>query len=156
MGDENRTSRLADFAVAIERALPLYDREKLFESVAEAGYLVALADTDVDSAERKVIDEALFALSKEMVIDWEVDGLIHRACERIGAEGHVARAKALGEHFKALGQVGVGMYVAALVALATHGLDKREVATLRRIGSAAGLDDAAVANIVKRARDALA
>jgi tellurite resistance protein len=155
MGDEKRRGRLESFAAAIEQALPLYDRERLFEAVAEAGYLVALADTEADPAERQIIDEAIFILSKEMVIDWEVDGLIHRACERIGAEGPAARAQAVGERLRSLGQAGAGLFVAACVALATHGLDKREVAAMRRIGTAAGLDDAALANIAKRARDVM-
>lgn len=154
--EQHKNRRLSELANAIEQALPIYDREKLFQAVVEAGYLVALADTEADAEERKVIEESIFALSKELVIDWEVEGLIHRACEQIGAEGHVARAKVLGERFKALGQAGAGLYVASLVALATHGIDKREVDMLRRIGAAAGLDDAAVASIVKRARDALA
>jgi tellurite resistance protein len=149
---DERDELLAKYGEVIDKALPINDRDKLFDTAVEAGFLVALADTDADSEERKAIDDALFAISKGVVIDWEVDALVNRACERIGAEGHQARAEAVGETLQALGQAEAGLFIAALVALASSGLDKREVEMLKRIGEAAGLDGEAIAATVKRAR----
>lgn len=154
MGSD-RDQELAKYGETIEKALPVDDRDKLFETAVEAGFLVALADTDADSAERKAIDDALFAISKGVVIDWEVDALINRACEHIGTEGHAARAEAVGETLQALGQPEAGLFIAALVALASRGLDQREVDMLKKIGAAAGLDADTIAATVKRARDAV-
>lgn len=155
MNSEEQNRELAKYGAAIEKALPVNDRDKLFETAVEAGFLVALADTEVDAAERKTIDDALLAISKGMVIDWEVDALINRACESIGGEGHVARAEAVGEILQALGQAEAGLFIAALVALASGGLDKREVEVLKRIGTAAGLASEVVADTVKRARSSV-
>jgi tellurite resistance protein len=152
MSNEGRDEELAKYGAAIEKVLPVNDRDKLFETAVEAGYLIALADTTADDEERKAIDDALFGISKGLVIDWEVDALVNRACEHIGAEGHVARAQAVGETLQALGQAEAGLYIAALVALASGGLDKREVEVLKRIGAAAGLSSDEVAAAVKKAR----
>jgi len=58
----------------------------------------------------------------------------------------------VGEKLKALGQPEAGMLVAAYVALSTNGIDEREVARLEMIGKAAGLEKAAIAEPVKKAR----
>lgn len=152
MSQEEHEQEIAQIAAAIEEALPRDDREKLFDTAVEAGFLAALADKRVQDAERKAIDDALFGISKGIVIDWEVDALINRATKRISEEGNAKRATAVGETLKALGQAETGVLIAALVALASRGVSKKELGVLKRIGKAADLDEDAVAAIVERAR----
>jgi len=104
---------------------------------------------------KEAIIKAMHTLSDGLVIEWEIDALLEQCDERIGAEGHQARAKAVGAKLKELGQVDAGMLLAAYVALATSGIDKREATMLGHIGTAAGLTKAQIAGAVKKARSAI-
>lgn len=144
--------KLATYASAIHAALAVPKQAEVYRYAVEAGYLTALADGEADAAELATIVRSLHALSEGLVIDWEVDALIDECNEAIGGEGHRARAEAVGAKLADLGQIEAGMLVASLVALASNGLDKREVVMLEAIGKAGGLDKTALTDIVKRAR----
>lgn len=126
--------------------------DQLFKLAAEAGYLTALADGAEDAAEREAVVEALEALSKGVVIEWETEGFLGEAWARISAEGVDARCAAVGAQMSALGGAEAGLLVGAIVAYASHGIDKSEAGVLEKIGAGAGLARAQVAAIVKKAR----
>lgn len=126
--------------------------EQMFKLAAEAGYLTALADGAEDAAEREALVEALEALSKGIVIEWETEGFLGEAWGRISAEGVDARCASVGAKMKELGNAEAGLLIGAIVAYASNGIDKTEAAILEKIGAAAGLQRAQVAAVVKKAR----
>jgi tellurite resistance protein len=142
-------------AAAMRETLSVSKQDQLFKAAAEAGYLASLADGNVDDGEKAAIVKALHTLSDGLVIEWEVDAMLAECDELIGAEGHQGRAAKVGAKLKELGQVDAGMLLAAYVALATSGIDKREAKMLEQIGTAAGLQKAQIAAVVKQARSAL-
>jgi tellurite resistance protein len=127
-------------------------QEEVFRAAAEAGYLTALADGTEDAEERQALVAALETLSKATVIEWEVEGFLAEAWEKISVEGNEARCAAVGARLKELGQAEAGLLIGAIVAQASNGIDKSEAKVLERIGAAAGLERPAVAGVVKRAR----
>jgi len=142
-------------AAGMRDTLSVSKQEELFRAAAEAGYLAALSDGEADSGEKEAIVKAMHKLSDGLVIEWEIDALLEQCDERIGAEGHQARATAVGAKLKELGQVDAGMLLAAYVALATSGIDKREAKMLEQIGTAAGMNRSQISGAVKKARSAL-
>lgn len=143
---------LDQYAEATKRALAVPQQSAVFRAAIEAGYLTALADGDMDAGERAMLVKSIDTLSSGIVIEWEIDALLEEINEHIGAEGPNRRCELVGEKLKELGQPEAGLMVAALVALATNGIDKREVNRLEMIGKAAGLERAAIAELVKKAR----
>lgn len=142
-------------AAGMRETLSTAKQDELFRAATEAGYLASLADGEADAGEKEAIIKAMHTLSDGLVIEWEIDALLTDCDERIGAEGHQARAKAVGEKLKELGQVDAGMLLAAYVALATSGIDKREAKMLEQIGTAAGMNRGQIAGTVKKARSAI-
>lgn len=126
--------------------------EELFKLAAEAGYLTALADGAEDAAEREALVEALETLSKGIVIEWETEGFLGEAWQRISAEGVDGRCAKVGARMKELGNAEAGLLIGAIVAYASNGIDKTEAQILEKIGAGAGLARSAVAAIVKKAR----
>ena len=145
-------TRLEAYAVAIRGALAVPKQADVYRHAIEAGYLTALADGDADAAEMAAIVRSLHALSAGLVVDWEVESVLDQCNEAIGGEGPAARCEVVGQKLLELGQIEAGMFIAALVALASNGIDKREAARLEAIGKAGGLDKAQLTDIVKRAR----
>ena len=150
--NETKGSGIDKYAEPLKKELASLQQEKLFRAAVEAGYLTALADNKQTPEERASLVRSLSAISSGAVIEWEVDALLEEVAAQVGDDGADKRAAAVGAALKELGQVEAGLSVAALVALASRGLDKKEAAVLERIGAAAGLDKKDVAAIVKKAR----
>ena len=144
--------RIEDLANQIRDALPPNKQEEVFRLAAEAGYLTALADGTEDEEERKTLIESIEQLSKGLVLEWEVEQVLEGTWARVQADGADACAAAIGKKLGDLKAAEAGLFVAALVALATAGLHKREADTLAKIGKAAGLAKSKVGEIVKRAK----
>jgi tellurite resistance protein len=149
---ETKGSGIDKYAAPLRAGLASLQQEKLFRAAVEAGYLTALADNRQTPEERASLVRSLSAISTGAVIEWEVDALLEEVAALVGDAGAEARAAAVGAALKELDQVEAGLSVAALVALASRGLDKKEAAVLERIGAAAGLSKQDVAGIVKKAR----
>ena len=90
-------------------------------------------------------------LSRGLVIEWETESIIDECQKNFETEGLEGRAAKVGEKLKELDQVQAGLFVAALVARATKGVEKSEAELLKSIGKAAGVGMDVVRDIVKRA-----
>lgn len=146
------SNEIETLAQEIRKALPPNQQEQVFKLAAEAGYLTALADGVEDEGERAALVSTIESLSQGLVIEWEVEQVLEKAWTRVQTEGTEAYAEAIGLKLKELDAAEAGLFVAAVVALATAGLDKSEAQMLQTIGAAAGLEKKRVGEIVKRAR----
>jgi hypothetical protein len=142
---------LEDHADKIREELKVPRQNELFRAAVEAGYLTARADGGVDDTEREMLVRAVEVLSQGLVIEWESEALIDECKKLADEQGVEARAAKVGETLKELGQVEAGMFVAALVARATKGVDKSEAELLKAIGKSAGIGNDKIRDIVKRA-----
>jgi tellurite resistance protein len=155
---KSRRSPLAELeahAETIRAELKVPKQNELFRAAVEAGYLAAAADGDVDATERATIARAVEILSVGAVIEWEAETLLEECEKRVKEEGTEKRAAAVGGELKALGYAETGLYMAALVARATNGVEKSEAEMLKAVGTAAGLSVEKVRGLVKRAATAL-
>jgi tellurite resistance protein len=142
---------LEKHADEIRAALKVPKQNEVFRAAVEAGFLAALADGDVDAEERATILKAVEIISVGAVIEWEAETLLEQCAERMAMEGPAGRAEAVGKELKSLGQASAGLLMAAIVARATKGVDKKEAEVLKNVGSAAGLSTDEVRDIVKKA-----
>jgi tellurite resistance protein len=142
---------IEDHADKIRAELSVPRQNEVFKAAVEAGYLTARADGGVDKTEREVLVQVVEVLSKGLVLEWETDGLIDDYEKLTDAEGVEQRAAKVGSTLKELGHPEAGLFVAALVARATKGVDKSEAELLKAIGKSAGVGMDAVRDIVKRA-----
>jgi tellurite resistance protein len=142
---------LEDHADQIRDELKVPNQSSVFAQAVEAGYLAALADGEVDAAERGILAKAVELLSRGSVIEWETETLLEECAARTQKEGAAVRATKVGEALKELGHPEAGLLVAAFVARATNGVEKSEAEVLKTIAKAAGLSADKVKGIVKRA-----
>lgn len=152
MAATSKPSAIERHADAVRKELSVPRQAELFTTAVEAGYLAALADGAEDAGERAALVKAIEALSHGLVLEWETEELLGQCWARISSEGADARAAAVGAKLKELGHPEAGLFVAAIVAMATAGIDAREAAVLEKIGVAAGIAKAQIGAIVKRAR----
>lgn len=141
---------IEDYADKVREQLKVPRQDEVFKAAIEAGYLTALADGGMDEAEREILVRAVEMLSQGLVIEWETQGLIDDLQKLVEAEGLEARAAKVGEKLKELNQIEAGLFVAAIVARTTKGVEKSEAELLKQIGKAAGVGMDVVKDIVKR------
>ncbi len=149
-----KTAALAEIeshAQGVREKLKVPKQNELFRAAVEAGYLAALADGNVDESERDILVRAIELLSQGAVVEWETEAELDACAERAQSQGAEARAAGVGKTLASLGQADVGLYIAALVARASKGIDKKEAEVLKAVGAAAGLSADGVKEIVKRA-----
>ncbi|MDF2695890.1 MAG: hypothetical protein K0S65_4273 [Labilithrix sp.] len=142
---------LEEHADKIREELKVPRQDELFKAAVEAGYLTARADGGVDDTERDVLVKAVELLSQGLVLEWETTSLIDECQKLADSEGVDGRAAKVGATLKDLGQAEAGLFVAALVARATKGVEKSEAELLKAIGKSAGIGNDKVRDIVKRA-----
>jgi len=142
---------LEEHADKIREELKVPRQDELFKAAVEAGYLTARADGGVDDTELEVLAKAVELLSQGLVIEWETQSLIETCKKLADEEGVDARAAKVGSTLKELGQGEAGIFVAALVARATKGVEKSEAELLKSIGKSAGVSNDKIRDIVKRA-----
>ena len=142
---------LEEHADKIREELKVPRQDELFKAAVEAGYLTARADGGVDDTELEVLVKAVELLSQGLVIEWETQSLIDTCKKLADEEGVDARAAKVGSTLKELGQGEAGIFVAALVARATKGVEKSEAELLKTIGKSAGVSNDKIRDIVKRA-----
>jgi tellurite resistance protein len=138
-------------AKTIRAGLNVPKQNEVFRAAVEAGYLVALADGEVDDDERQAMVQAIDLLSEGAVIEWETESLLDECAGRAEAQGPEARAAAVGKELAHLDQASAGLFVAAVIARASKGIDKQEAEVLKAVGAAAGLAPDAIKDIVKKA-----
>jgi hypothetical protein len=147
----NPIAVLEAHAESVRKDLAVPQQSEVFRAAVEAGYLAALADGEVDDEEHAVMIKSIELLSEGAVIEWETEGLLEECAERAEKEGAGPRAEAVGKALAALGQAEAGIFFAAVVAMASKGLEKSEAEVLEQVGVAAGLPAGKVKAIVKRA-----
>jgi tellurite resistance protein len=150
-GEKTASLDLEAHAKSIREGLQVPKQNDVFRAAVEAAYLAALADGEVDDQERDAMVRAVELLSEGAVVEWEAESLLDDCAARAEKDGAQARAEAVGKELAALGQAQVGVFVAAVVARASKGIDKREAEALKAVGIAAGLAPEAIKDIVKRA-----
>jgi tellurite resistance protein len=143
-------SQLEKHAADIRKDLNVPKQNEVFEAAAEAGFLAANADGEVDEEERAMLVKAIEVLSVGAVIEWEVETLLDGCADRAKSDGDAKRADLVGQKLKALGQPEAGLLFAAFVAQASGGIDKKESALLHAIGKSAGVAKAKVTALLKR------
>ena len=141
---------IEDYADKVREQLKVPRQDEVFKAAVEAGYLTALADGGMDDAEREILVKAVEMLSQGLVIEWETQGLIDDLQKLVEAEGLEGRAVKVGEKLKELNQVEAGLFVAAIVARTTKGVEKSEAELLKAIAKAAGVGMDVVKDVVKR------
>lgn len=142
---------LEDHADKIREELKVPRQDEVFKAAVEAGYLTALADGGIDDAERDILVKAVELLSRGLIIEWETESLIDECQKGVDKDGLEGRAVKVGEKLKELDQAEAALFVAALVARATKGVEKSEAEMLKNIGKAAGVGTDKVRDIVKKA-----
>jgi len=147
-----QNEQLTEQAKLVREALPPQQQSVVFRLATEAGYLTGLADGTEDVAERAALVRAIEGLSQGLVLEWEIDDLLSEAAAAIAKEGGETRAKSIGKQLKELQAADAGIFIAAIVAHATAGIDKTEASILEKIGTAAGLAKPQIAALVKKAR----
>lgn len=147
-----KPSAIEKHAEQVQKELSVPAQSALFAAAIEAGYLAALADGAEDAGERAALVKAVEVLSKGLVLEWETEELLGQCWGRISTEGAEVRAQSVGQALKGTGHPEAGLFVAALVAMATNGIDANEAAVLEKIGAAAGVAKSQVGAIVKRAK----
>jgi tellurite resistance protein len=138
-------------AQGIREKLKVPKQHELFRAAVEAGYLTALADGNFEASERDILVRAIEVLSQGALVEWETAAELDACASRAAADGAEARATATGKTLASLGHADVGLFIAALVARASKGIDKKEAEVLKAVGAAAGLSADGVKDIVKRA-----
>jgi tellurite resistance protein len=138
-------------AKSIRDRMNVPKQSEVFRASVEAGYLAALADGEVDDDERSALVQAIDLLSEGAVIEWETESLLDECAERAETQGAQARAAAVGKELADLGQAPAALYVAAVIARASKGMDKSEAEVIKSVGLAAGLAPDAIKDILKKA-----
>ena len=101
-------AELEAHAASIRSELKVPKQNDVFRVAVEAGYLTALADGEVDAAERATMVRAVDLLSAGAVIEWETEALLEECEARAAKDGAAKRAAAVGESLAALGQAEAG------------------------------------------------
>lgn len=141
---------LTQHADEIRKELNVPDQERLFRVATEASYLTALADDKVDDDERASMVRAVEALSKGSVIEWELDSFLDDCAAKAKADGKKARLMHVGENLSKLGHPEAALLIAAFVAQASGGIDKKEATIVHALGKAAGVAKDKVTGILTR------
>jgi len=131
------------------RSLDDGKRRQLASALLETACSIAALDEGPDEAERdalRAIVAALWGIPLEPAAE---ERMVRAAAASVAKEGAEARCETLGKRLLALGFPRLGVAIAALVAEVSHGLDPSELSALRRLAGAAGIDDAALMEIVR-------
>jgi hypothetical protein len=118
------------------------------QTLLELGSIVAIADGEADDAERAALSQVLEELCKVKLPPASMAQMIQSAHDVVAAEGIETRCAVLGQRLASLGIAQLGVEVAALVALVSHGLDLHELSALACMAEAAGLSPDALDEII--------
>lgn len=124
------------------------ERMATIQTFLELGCLVAIADGHADDAERGALHRVLHELCNVELSDEAMAQMIDSAHEVVASDGIETRCDYVGAALKAFGLSELGLELAALIGLVSHGLDQHELAALGRIAAAAGVDEARMSELV--------
>jgi hypothetical protein len=132
------------------KALDKNTRRATISTLLETAWSIAAIDEAPDTAERDAMQAIVGVLWHTAIEKTAEDRMVQAACDAIAKEGVAARCDVLGARLKALGFGQLGVALAVLVAEVSRGLDSGELAALRRLSGAAGLDDEWLTTTIKR------
>lgn len=127
----------------------------VMSNLLEAACVVAVANGEVDDAERDVIREVAITLCDLELDAPAIDKMVQNVAVAVAAEGIEQRCDKIAGRLAVLGLGEVGLGVATLVAQVSHGIDAPELAALSRVAAALGLGDDALTDVVHRVDRAL-
>jgi len=131
-------------------ALDKQRRRAAISTLLETAWSIAAVDEPPDAAERDAMQAIVGALWGTVIDKAAEERMVHAACDAIAKEGVEARCDVLGARLKTLGFGELGVALAVLVAEVSRGLDSGELAALRRLAGAAGLDDAELMATIRK------
>ncbi len=143
---------------ALERARALQkdaERIGLVAPLIEAACLTAIADDEIDDAERDAIRAVARAMGVKLLDDDAVEAVIASSVDHTRREGIEHRCATLGAKLKKLGIAEEGLGAATLIAQVSHGIDQSELVALQLLARAGGVSDARLAEIMERVDRAL-
>ena len=132
------------------RSLDDAKRHQLASAVLETACSIACVDDSPDEAERDALRAIVAALWSVPLDPAAEERMVRAAVAAVTKEGPRVRCETLGKRLQALGFARLGVAIAVLVAEVSHGLDPSELAALRHLATAAGIDELELADIVKR------
>jgi tellurite resistance protein len=124
-------------------------RRQLASALLETACSIACLDEGTDEAERDALRAIVTALWGIPLDPAAEERMVTTAAASVAKDGAEARCDKLGKRLQALGFGRLGVAIAALVAEVSHGLDPSELAALRRLAAAAGVDDGTLMEIVR-------
>ncbi|MDP3279041.1 MAG: tellurite resistance TerB family protein [Deltaproteobacteria bacterium] len=131
------------------------DPSLLFNTIVEAGYLVAAADGTVDAHELTTLKRAVLVLTEDDVSVSELDELVADFVDLRKTLGEDDRCRVVGRVLQSHHAAEEGLSLAAAIAYASNGLDANELKVLEKIAVHAGQSIASVAAIASQVRDEL-
>jgi uncharacterized membrane protein YebE (DUF533 family) len=149
----NVAAALGPLAPVIERAKAVerdVERVALFTPLIEAACVTAIADGDIDDAERDAIRAVIRNVGVSYLDDDAVEAVVASSVDRTRSQGVAKRCEDLGARLKSMQLVEPGLAVATLVAQISHGIDQSELSALQHMARAAGMSDDALAELVER------
>lgn len=140
-------------APAIEQLCVAFDRHGYNPTpIIDLGVLVASADGKVDAPERAMLLEVFQTLLDTKLTPDVVDHLVTASLEVIEAAGAESRGRLVGAILHDCDAGEPGLLVALAIAFASEGLSGAERAVVERIGEAAGVEPARLAQLIERVR----
>jgi uncharacterized tellurite resistance protein B-like protein len=122
-------------------ALAAPELSSLVKTILETAALVAIADRNADEREREAMNDVAVALCGMQLGEATRDKLIAHAERAVEALGMEERCAGLGKRLAALGHSTLGIAIATVVAEASHGIDRHEMAAIRRLAESAGVGE---------------
>jgi tellurite resistance protein len=143
---------LADRAKSMERDA---DRVAIIAPLIEAACVTAIADDELDDAERDAIRAVTHAIGVRPLDDAAIEAVVASSIDHTRRHGVEQRCNDLGAKLKKLGLAEEGLGVATLIAQVSHGVDQSELAALQLLARAAGVSEARLVEVIQRVDQSL-
>lgn len=150
---------------ALEMMKPVLDRARglatdaerfaLIAPLLEAACVTAIADNEIDDAERDAIRAVGHAIGLRPLDDDAIEAVVASSIDRTRSDGVERRCTSLGAKLKKLGLAEEGLGVATLIAQVSHGVDQSELAALQLLARSAGVTDLRLAEVIESIDQAL-
>jgi tellurite resistance protein len=128
---------------------------RLFEAIVESAFLVANADGDFDDTERDTFQHVVLSACDGRVGERQIAALLADLTEQVQEDGLDKRIQMVARGIQRNDHAREVLRVASLVAHVSGGVSDVERSVLERLGSALGLDGAAMASALSEAQAAL-
>jgi tellurite resistance protein len=138
---------VAERAKSLERDA---DRIALIAPLIEAACVTAIADDELDDAERDAIRTVTHAIGVRPLDDAAIEAVVASSIDHTRRQGVEQRCNELGMKLKKLGLAEEGLGVAILIAQVSHGVDQSELAALQLLARAAGVPEARLVDVIQR------